>query len=266
MATTTDDASGTSRDLRSRVRHLYFGKGEECHRFRYWLFAIDLVIVAYIIVTSFLARAPWITAIDLVCGILVAVDFLARLWITNNRRRLFKHWATWVDLIALVSFLAPLGSEGLGFVRVLRTLRLLHMYQMLERLRLDSLYFRRNEEVILAGVHLFTFVFIMTGLVYETQHWSNPHIRNYADALYFTVTTLTTTGFGDITLTGTTGRLLSVLIMLCGVTLFFRLAQVLFRPPKVRFPCPSCGLQRHDSDAVHCKACGITLNIPDDND
>ena len=47
----------------------------------------------------------------------------------------------------------------------------------------------------------------MTGLVYETQHRTNPNITDYADALYFTVTALTTTGFGDITLPGTLGRL-----------------------------------------------------------
>ena len=35
---------------------------------------------------------------------------------------------------------------------------------------------------------------------------ADPAIGNYLDALYFTVATLTTTGFGDITLTGTTGR------------------------------------------------------------
>ena len=45
----------------------------------------------------------------------------------------------------------------------------------------------------------------MTGFVYETQHAHNPQIANYADALYFTVTALTTTGFGDITLPGTPG-------------------------------------------------------------
>jgi voltage-gated potassium channel len=35
---------------------------------------------------------------------------------------------------------------------------------------------------------------------------------------------------------------------------------------KVRHPCPRCGLQRHEADAVHCKACGMVLNIPDDED
>jgi voltage-gated potassium channel len=106
------------------------------------------------------------------------------------------------------------------------------------------------------------FIFIMTGLVYETQHWTNPAISNYMDALYFTVAALTTTGFGDITLPGTTGRLLSVVIMISGVTLFLRLAQVLFRPVKVRWRCRGCGLMRHDPDALHCKACGHPLNIP----
>jgi voltage-gated potassium channel len=101
----------------------------------------------------------------------------------------------------------------------------------------------------------------MTALIYETQHWRNAEIRNYADALYFTVTTLTTTGFGDITLSGTAGRLLSVLIMIIGVSLFIRLVQVLFRPSKVQHECPNCGLLRHDPDAVHCKHCGIVLHI-----
>ena len=125
-------------------------------------------------------------------------------------------------------------------LRVLRTLRLLHSYQLLARLRADSAWFRCNEELTIALVHLIIFLFVMTAVVYETQHWSNPQIANYVDALYFTVTALTTTGFGDITLSGT------------------------LQPHKVRFPCPTCGLQRHDLDAVHCKACGVVLNIPDE--
>ena len=76
--------------------------------------------------------------------------------------------------------------------------------------RADSPFFCRNEDVIVAVVNLSVFLFVMNGIVYETQHWSNPHIGNYADALYFTVTALTTTGFGDITLPGTTGRMITV--------------------------------------------------------
>ena len=56
----------------------------------------------------------------------------------------------------------------------------------------------------------------------------------------------------------------TVVIMIFGVTLFLNLARVLFNPSKVRFNCPACGLSRHDRDAVHCKACGGLLNIPDE--
>src|SRR5256885_17231815 len=74
---------------------------------------------------------------------------------------------------------------------------------MVARLRIDSSFFRRNEEVIFAVVNLAVFIFVMTGIVYETQKSHNNQIAHYADALYFTVTALTTTGFGDITLPGT---------------------------------------------------------------
>ena len=125
----------------------------------------------------------------------------------------------------------------------------------------NSHFFRRNEETIQSGVNLGVFVFIMTALVYVLQVNTNPQITNYIDALYFTVTALTTTGFGDITLTDTTGRILSVVIMVFGVALFLRLIQTIFRPTRVIFDCPDCGLHRHDADAIHCKHCGRVLNI-----
>ena len=60
------------------------------------------------------------------------------------------------------------------------------------------------------------------------------------------------------------GFLLTIVIMICGVSLFLRLVQVVLRPAKVEHKCPTCGLIRHDYDAVHCKACGTLLNIEND--
>ena len=105
------------------------------------------------------------------------------------------------------------------------------------------------------------FLFVVSSLVYVFQHEENEQITTYADALYFTVSTLTTTGFGDITLQGNIGRLLSIVIMVLGVALFLKLVQSVFRPPKVPYECPDCGLKRHDQDAVHCKHCGRIIHI-----
>lgn len=250
----------------ARLRFLYESPHPDAERFRYGLLVFDLGTVVFIVLSSFMPRTTALEILDVLIGLLVLVDFLARMVISRERLKGFAHPATWADLVAVVSFLAPIVGEGAAFLRILRTLRLLRTYQILKTLREDSVFFRRNEDVILAAINLLVFLFVMTGIVYETQHWRNDKINNYVDALYFTVTSLTTTGFGDITLEGSSGRLISVAIMIAGVTLFLRLAQVIIRPHKVRFPCPTCGLQRHDPDAVHCKACGTLLNIPDEGD
>lgn len=257
-----DAANGSA--LKRKLRHYYTSDTPEGRKFRYAILAFDIVTILFIVLTSFLPRTAPIEVLDAVFGLAILADFSARIWINRRPLREFLHPATWADMVAIASFLAPVIGEGAGFLRVLRTVRLVRSYHLLKQLRRDFTWFRINEDIVLAAINLFVFLFIMTAVVYETQHATNPQIKNYIDALYFTVTTLTTTGFGDITLPGTTGRLIAVVIMILGVTLFLNLVRTILQPVKVRFTCPRCGLRRHDTDAVHCKACGEILNIPDD--
>lgn len=258
--------AGPLERTQGRLRHLYEGGTPGTHQFRYALLAFDLVTLLFIVATSFLPRNTIIEALDVLFGLIILADFSARLFISRHRVRDLAHPVAWADMAAVVSFLlAPLVGEAAGFLRILRTLRLLRSFQLLNRLRRDIPFFRAHEDIIIAVANFVVFLFVMTGVVYETQRGSNPAIANYADALYFTVTALTTTGFGDITLPGTSGRLISVVIMIFGVTLFFGLARAVLRPSKVRFACPSCGLLRHEPDAVHCKSCGELLNIPNED-
>jgi voltage-gated potassium channel len=228
------------------------------------MLGVDLLVVGFVIVSSFFRGTGWAEALDPVFGTIILLDFVARLWIAPRPLRQLINPLNIADMIVIVSLLAPAAGENFAFLRVLRVLRVLRSYRTLARLRRDVPFFRQHEDAIFSVLNLAVFLLIMTALVFETQVGRNEEIQNYADALYFTVTTLTTTGFGDITLQGTYGRLLAVLIMIFGVSLFIRLAQTLFRPQKVRYRCPHCGLMRHDADAVHCKACGEILNIPDE--
>jgi voltage-gated potassium channel len=248
-------------DWRTRLRELYYGWSPRAVRFRYALLAVDLVVIAFVIVSSFFFGHPVVEALDLVFGILILADFGARLLASRSPLNELVHPLGLADIIVIVSFLAPLAGENFAFLRIVRALRLFRSYQLVSRLRRDFPFFKRNEDAVLSVVNLMVFLLIMTALVHATQIGRNPSINNYADALYFTVTTLTTTGFGDITLQGTSGRLLAVLIMIFGVSLFIRLVQTLFRPQKVHYECPECGLTRHDPDAVHCKHCGATIHI-----
>ena len=264
--TATGLAADHGSQFRRRLRTLYFGSSPAAARFQYALLTFDMITVGFFLVISFLQEAPWITTVDLLIAFCLMADFGARCWISRRRLRHVLRPVTIADLIVIVSLLIPVLVDNLAFLRVLRTLRLLRSYHVLGLLRQRSPFVRRNEGVIVSVVNLIVFVFFVTAVVYVTQYRINPDINDYVDALYFTVTTLTTTGFGDITLVGNQGRLLAVLIMIVGISLFVRLAQAIFRPVKVRCPCPQCGLQRHEPDAVHCRRCGHVLNIPDERD
>lgn len=247
-----------------RCDALYHGETKAAHRFRYALLAFDIFTILFVIVTSFFERSVFLEGADIVLGIVILCDFMLRIALEQDRATYFLRLSTWADIVAMVSFIAPIAGEGFGFLRILRTLRLLHTYQLTERLRQDFVYFRKHQDVILAAVNLLVFIFVMTGLIYATQYGISPDIKNYADALYFTVTTLTTTGFGDITLSGTGGRMLAVVVMIVGITLFLQLATALFRPVKVHYECERCGLRLHEADAIHCKHCGAYVKIEND--
>jgi voltage-gated potassium channel len=252
--------------FRVQLRRLFYGHRPPAVAFQVGLLVVDIAAVAYFLATTFVADAPWIRAVDLLLGVLLALEFMGRMLAHRHPMHYLDNGAAMVDLAVIASLFFSALVGNLGFLRVLRTVRLLRSYNVLGRLKKRSPVVRRNEEVILAALNLAVFVLITSSLVFVTQRAVNPKIQDFVDALYFTVATLSTTGFGDVTLVGSTsGELLSVAMMIVGISLFLRLAQAVFRPGgKVRHPCPRCGLQRHDADAVHCKACGQVLNIPDE--
>jgi len=251
---------------RDRLRALYYGTSDEARRFRYALLVFDVVTIAFFVTSTMFGPSTGVLVVDALIALVLLVEYLARLSISNSPLRFVLRFTSIMDVIVIVSLFAVVFIDNLAFLRVARMLRLLRSHRLTADLKRDSAWFRRNEDVITSAINLAVFVFVITAVVLVVEGGRNPHIRNYFDALYFTVTTLTTTGFGDITMTDTAGRILSVVIMIFGVSLFIRLIQTIFRPLKVHFPCPDCGLQRHEPDAVHCKHCGRVVNIPDEGD
>lgn len=252
------------RAFRAKLKELYFGSTPGAVRFRYALLGFDLLTIVFFIASSMAPQTTAVLAVDLALAAILLGEFAARLSIANRPWLHLIRFQSIADLAVIASLLAPFVLDNLGFLRVVRMLRLLRSYHVLRELRQNSTWFKRNEETLQAVLNIVVFVFVLTAVVYVVEQHRNPKIQTYVDALYFTVTTLTTTGFGDITPTGTSGKILTIIIMVFGVSLFIRLIQTIFRPAKVLHPCPNCGLKRHDPDAVHCKHCGIVLNIPDE--
>ena len=82
--------------------------------------------------------------------------------------------------------------------------------------------------------------------------------------MYFSIVTMTTVGFGDVTPISEIGRLLTVLMILTGIALIpwqvgDLIKQIIKTANVVERICSGCGLDLHDEDAKFCKICGKKL-------
>ncbi|WP_061937923.1 potassium channel family protein [Aureimonas sp. AU22] len=248
--------------FRRRLDFLYHADHPTAVRFQSWVAIVDLVIIAFFVLAPVLQEKRYFLWLDYSLAALLALDFATRALAAPSLKSWAKRPVIWVDALVLLTLLLPAMFFNLGFLRILRLWTLSRKDVLWRSLRRRGL--QAWEEAGRAVINLLTCLFLATGFIYTAFVAEGSGIEGYVDALYFTVATMTTTGFGDVTLPGPAGKLTSVVIMIVGISLFVRLAQTVFRPYKVSFRCPACALERHEPDAVHCKACGHILAIPDE--
>ena len=73
--------------LKARIAALYEGKSEAPERFRYALLIADIATVLFLVVVTYFHGAPWIKWVDLLFGIYLGLDYLARFWIASKKCR-----------------------------------------------------------------------------------------------------------------------------------------------------------------------------------
>lgn len=245
---------------------LYMGHGKWPYRFRWAMLVFDFVTIGLFLFHPVLSLrvhpeqsdAVWI-AIDIVIAIVITLDVAARFYIERHKWRFFLRPTNVADVVVAATLLIPVIAQNFTFLRVLRVLRLVRAFQFIDHYKGVSKWLNFNSAIVEKIVNLIVFIFIATALVYVNQVSRNAEINSYLDALYFTMSSLTTTGYGDIVMVGADGRWLSVAMMILGVTLFLQLIRAIAIGDKLREKCPQCELNYHDRDAAHCKRCGAGL-------
>ncbi len=228
----------------------------------YEIFVIfDIVFILLLFLEFIFPDDPHIRLLEIGFGLVYACEFIFRVWLrSKDGRDIFTLWR-FFDAVILFSIFGRVFIEDFFFFHVISSLRIFRSYRSIRLLLKTDNFVSRNHEIVLSTVNLLVFIFIMTAMVFTLQVDKNPEINDYVDALYFTISTLTTTGFGDITAVGKGGKMLSVIIMVLGVGLFLKLASSIFKPSKIFHECEYCGLKRHDADASHCKHCGKIVHL-----
>jgi voltage-gated potassium channel len=237
------------------------------------LLALNLVFVAVFVLETYPIAADvrdLLWTLEVGVALVFAVEYVLRLYGAPNRVAEFLNGYTMVDLIAIVPTLAVLVLPAsvvtleIGFLRVLRVIRVLRFYRFTK----DAKFFfgtvsdntLRSMKLLLTVLVL---LFVSGGLFYAAESTANPGIDTFGDGFYYTVVTLSTVGFGDITPVTAAGRWVTVASILTAIVIIPRQASTIIKEwtsrDKVNVTCPDCGLEYHDPDASHCKACGHVI-------
>ncbi len=234
----------------------------------------DLLIVALILVSSVIFVAETyslspevmqiLTFVDVVIILLFTIEYFARVYVAHPRKKYIFSWLGIVDFIAFLpfwlSFFIP-WVHTLQFLRVLRVFKLFRFFKLhLNKKRVKA---KDVARILISKMLFVVFVllFVSSALIYTLESQQNPNINTFDDAAYFSVVTVTTVGFGDITPVTRLGRMAIMFMIMFGILLIPVYVASLMRTyilhsNKRHINCSSCGLKLHDPNALHCKMCG----------
>jgi voltage-gated potassium channel len=206
----------------------------------------------------------YLQLLDKIIAVIFTVEYGLRLWSAENKVKYLFSVYSIIDLMAIVPFL--FGIADISFIRLLRWFRILRLLRFIDRKSLFGINTEDSSIFVRILFTLFAIVFVYSGLIYQVEHPVNPKVfTTFLDAFYFSVVTMTTVGFGDVTPVSELGRFLTVLMILTGIALIpWQVGDLIKRLVKtanqVETICFGCGLAFHDLDAQFCKRCGSKLS------
>ncbi|MBU0457160.1 MAG: ion transporter [Nanoarchaeota archaeon] len=236
------------------------------------LFLINLIAIIIFIIDSYnpIGIVKTILTISefIVVGIFI-IEYIIRMWIAPKKIKHFLNIYSLVDLISILPILTHFGN--LYFFRLFRILRLFRMLRILRFQRIfkakDTLFGKLTDtQLIITRIVLtiFTIIFVFSGLIWTVESRINPGYGTIWNAMYFSIVTLSTVGYGDVTPYSPLGKAITIIMILTGIALIpWQLGKlikvVVVSASKIQIRCKRCGLENHDRDAIHCKNCGAIL-------
>ncbi len=202
--------------------------------------------------------------LDTIILIIFSAEYLLRVWCAENRLKFIFSLYGLIDLMAVLPFV--LGAVDIRFIRIFRWFRILRLIRFIEGKTIFGYVTSEDVAIFVRIVFtLFAIVFVYSGLIYQVEHPVNAELfSTFLDAVYFSVSTISTAGLGDIVPISEMGRLMTILMVLTGIVfipwqLGDLIKQLVKTSNRVDVTCTTCGLSVHDDDARFCKSCGAPL-------
>jgi voltage-gated potassium channel len=253
---------------------------------KYWDKIINVFIVILIILNVVAVMVETLPSIeknpgavrffryfDWVSVIIFTIEYVLRVWSSNHEEK-YKHsfWgrlkymvspAALIDLIAILPSYMHAFIPGGFDLRVLRMLRLLRFFRLFRLTAytkpahmISNVFKKRKNELVLSFILAIFLIIIASCVMYFAEHQAIPpgekvsKFNSIPATIWWSVVSLTTTGYGDMYPITDLGKVLASIIMLTGVAFFALPAGIItagfideFRLNRVKktHKCPHCG-------------------------
>jgi voltage-gated potassium channel len=205
-----------------------------------------------------------LVVVEAIVGTVFVLEYALRFWVAPKKLAYVLSFWGLIDLLAIVPFL----FRGFGFA-YLRTLRVLRIFSILKigkythasRMLVDSLMASRSK----IGVFLLS-VLVLVLVLSFTMHALEPEsFPTVPDAIWWTIVTVTTVGYGDFVPHSLLGRMLASAAMITAFGIIAVPTGIVaaeygdVRAGRRKETCKECGRDSHDTDALYCAGCGTEL-------
>ena len=206
--------------------------------------------------------------------ILFTLEYLVRVAVVRRPLRYMGSFFGIIDLLSILPTYVELLLAGSHYFMVLRVFRLLRMFRIFKMARylseasilINAL--RASQRKIL--VFMFTVLAIVCvegTLMYLLENAANPGFSSIPQSIYWSIVTLTTVGYGDVSPITVLGKMMASVVMLTGFAIIAvptgvvtaEIGLEIGRARDSSRRCKECAWQRHDANALYCQQCGTKL-------
>ena len=247
-------------------------KGNTKEEFYFDVLLIILVLLSssFYILETYNLTPEWyafVRTLDVLVMMFFSVELFARLRVNKDNKKYLGSFFNIADILAVIPFWLSLIIPGFGSLQFLRVFRLFKIFRYFDKYFNHKRIAKKKITRILImkiAFTMFVLLYVSAGLFFTFEAGQNPDITTFDDAVYFSLVTVTTVGFGDITPVTKTGQVIVMFIILAGifsipVYMSTLLQAHIGQVNKKRVTCETCTLQYHDQNASHCKNCGTQL-------
>lgn len=264
----------TQTELRETLYNIIFGTESKAGKlFDVVLIYLILMSVAALMLDSLVAQGTQLsqvlTLVEWTFTILFTVEYFVRIYCSPRPLAYMGSFYGIVDLVSVLPTYLGLFFPGANYALVVRLMRVLRVFRILKLARYISEANVLIRSLLQARRKILVFFFVVMvlatifgSIMYMVEGPENG-FTSIPKSIYWTVVTITTVGYGDITPRTPIGQVVAAIAMLTGYSIIAvptgivtaELAHEIHRERIARI-CNNCGRVGHDQDAKYCKHCG----------